>query len=118
MGTNTNTKTKPAVMSLAVDGFSASAAKKLNAEIQFELSANGKKQSWVLDAKSGSPGVKLGPVKKAKMTLVMTDENFVKLAQGKLNAQQAFMQGKMKIKGSMALAQKLGPMLASAKAKM
>lgn len=37
----------------------------------------------------------------------MSDADFVELMAGKLNAQSAFMKGQIKIKGNMALAQKL-----------
>ena len=39
----------------------------------------------------------------------MLDADFVKLVQGKLNAQDAFMQGKMKIRGNMKAALKFKP---------
>jgi putative sterol carrier protein len=45
----------------------------------------------------------------------MSDADFVELMAGKLNAQNAFMKGQIKIKGNMALAQKLR-LLASAPA--
>ena len=41
----------------------------------------------------------------------MTDENFVGLVTGKLNGQLAFMTGKIKIKGDMGVALKLGKVL-------
>jgi len=39
----------------------------------------------------------------------MTDEDFMELVTGKLQAQSAFMTGKMKIKGNMAKAMKFTP---------
>ena len=44
---------------------------------------------------------------KADCMLVMKEADFVLLMTGKLNAQQAFMKGQLKIKGNMMLAQKL-----------
>ena len=41
----------------------------------------------------------------------MAEDVFEQLVAGKLNAQQAFMQGKLKIGGNMAAAMKLGPIL-------
>ena len=43
----------------------------------------------------------------------MKDEDLASLAAGKLNAQSAFMGGKLKLKGDMGLAMKLGPILQS-----
>jgi putative sterol carrier protein len=39
--------------------------------------------------------------------IAMKDADFLLLMAGKLNAQQAFMKGQLKIKGNMMLAQKL-----------
>lgn len=41
----------------------------------------------------------------------MDEATFLSLIAGKLNAQQAFMQGKLKIGGNMSFAMKLGPIL-------
>ena len=48
---------------------------------------------------------------KPDCTIIMKDADFLSLASGKLNGQQAFMQGKLKLKGNMMLAQKLGGLL-------
>lgn len=48
---------------------------------------------------------------KPNTTLTIADEDFVQLAKGKLNPQQAFMKGKLKITGNIMVAQKLGPLL-------
>eukprot|EP00444_Apocalathium_aciculiferum_P028910 CAMPEP_0183425996 /NCGR_PEP_ID=MMETSP0370-20130417/37486_1 /TAXON_ID=268820 /ORGANISM="Peridinium aciculiferum, Strain PAER-2" /LENGTH=45 /DNA_ID= /DNA_START= /DNA_END= /DNA_ORIENTATION= len=45
----------------------------------------------------------------------MADADFVAMSQGKLDGMQAFMSGKLKISGNMMLAQKLGPILESAR---
>ena len=41
----------------------------------------------------------------------MTDSDFIDMVEGKLNGQMAFMTGKLKIKGDMSLAMKLGNVL-------
>lgn len=48
---------------------------------------------------------------KPNTTITVSDEDFVQLAMGKLNPQQAFMKGKLKVAGNIMLAQKLGPLL-------
>lgn len=54
-----------------------------------------------------------GEKEKADCTLHMKAEDFVQMAEGKLNGTQAFMSGKLKIKGNMGLALKLQSILAA-----
>ena len=60
----------------------------------------------------GGGGASGGP--KADVTLTMSDDVFVKLASGKLQPQMAFIQGKLKISGNIALSMKLTPVLKAA----
>lgn len=87
--------------------------KKVNGVIQFNVEG----ESFTVDLKNGGGSVSAGAAAKADMTMTVSDENLVKLAAGKLNAQQAFMQGKIKIKGNMGLAMKLGTVIKAAQAK-
>lgn len=41
------------------------------------------------------------------MTITVSDDDFVSLATGKLNAQKAYVLGKIKVKGSVILASKM-----------
>lgn len=86
---------------VAADG--PALAKKVNGVIQFVITPGG---AWHLDLKSASPAVSAGE-KKADVTITVSDDDFVAIATGKLNPQQAFMKGKLKLKGNMALAMKL-----------
>lgn len=86
---------------LAKDG--PALAKKVNGVIQFVVTPGG---AWHLDLKSAAPALSVGE-KKADVTITVGDDDFIAIATGKLNAQQAFMKGKLKLKGNMALAMKL-----------
>lgn len=57
--------------------------------------------TWTMDLKNGNGAVVKGSQGKADCTLTMAEAVFVDLMQGKTNAQQAFMQGKLKIGGNM-----------------
>ncbi|KAK9135990.1 hypothetical protein Syun_015320 [Stephania yunnanensis] len=63
---------------------------------------------YVVDLKKGE--VTKGPYKgKPDATFSFKDEDFIKIASGKMNPQMAFMRGAMKIKGSISAAQKFTP---------
>ncbi|XP_057794501.1 sterol carrier protein 2 [Salvia miltiorrhiza] len=66
-------------------------------------------KSFVVDLKKGE--VKEGAYGDGKpdATFSFTDDDFLKVASGKMNPQIAFMRGKMKIKGSISAAQKFTP---------
>lgn len=50
-------------------------------------------------------------LEEARCTLELSDENLIKLIQGKMNPTTAFMMGKLKIKGEMGLSFKLQTIL-------
>lgn len=52
-----------------------------------------------------------GSPEKADCTLICSQENFIKLVEGKLNPTTAMMTGKLKIKGNLSLAVKLQSIL-------
>ncbi|RUS35130.1 Fox2 protein [Jimgerdemannia flammicorona] len=87
---------------------------KIKAVFQMDITnKDGKAQSWYIDLKNGEGDVGLGKPAKGKpdCTIAINDADFVEMAAGKLNTQKAFMQGKIKIKGNMMLATKLGDVL-------
>lgn len=110
---------------------------------------SGATKSWLVDLKNGDGSLKEGGEGKADCTIIIKDEDFVKLMSGlrarascscthtftcnslvscsqssrascvsrftcpgKLNPQQAFMKGQLKLKGNMMLAQKLSLLMA------
>ncbi len=78
----------------------------INAIYEFQISgANG--GTWTLDLTVPGGSVSAGSGGKAQCTVLMEDENFVKMVTGALNAQMAFMTGKLKVQGNMGLALKL-----------
>lgn len=68
--------------------------------------------SLTLDLKSGNGAVRRseGP---ADVTLVLSDEDFAALVEGRLNTSTAFATSRIKVSGDLQLAQKLGPILES-----
>ncbi len=68
-------------------------------------------KQWTINLKDGQGSVSLGPHEKFNALFSVSDEDFFQICNGKLNPQMAFIQGKMKIKGSMSLASKFTPEL-------
>ncbi len=64
---------------------------------------------WFLDLETGSGSAGQGEPPSGNSTTIMTmsPEDFTKMFSGGLNPTQAFMTGKLKIKGDLALAMKL-----------
>lgn len=84
-------------------------AKKVNATYRFDLSGpNG--GTWIVDLKEGTTGVRQAD-EPGQCTIAMTDNDFCDMIGGKLNPQMAFMSGKLKVKGDMGLAMKLGQVI-------
>ncbi|KXN71131.1 sterol-binding-like protein [Conidiobolus coronatus NRRL 28638] len=92
--------------------------KKVKGVFQFDVKNKaGKTESWILDVNS-APGVyKPDGKRKPDLIISVSDEDFIALAEEKLNPQKAFIQGKIKVKGKMLLAAKLDRVMKQAKAK-
>nr|CCA17316.1 conserved hypothetical protein [Albugo laibachii Nc14] len=78
-------------------------ARKIKGTFLFKITSG---QSWFLDLKSDKPSLRQAD-EKADVTITVSDDDFVSLATGKLNAQKAYMLGKIKVKGSVLLASKI-----------
>ena len=74
--------------------------------------ADGKEGVWTIDLKQTGSVYKGEPKAKANVTIILSDETFMQLAEGKLDGQKAFMSGKLKTKGNMMFATKLSEVLA------
>jgi putative sterol carrier protein len=85
--------------------------KELNAVIHFVITGD-QGGTWTLDTTKSSGWVTSGPQGTPKMTVTVSDADFLKIRAKQLNAQMAAMQGKLKFKPmDMALAMKLGKLL-------
>lgn len=86
--------------------------KKINGIYQWVINdtKKGGSEKWVVDVKNAPGSVYAGDVKqgKAGVTLTIKESDFVSLMTGQANAQSLFMGGKIKLKGNMGLAMKLG----------
>ncbi|KAL9056462.1 MAG: hypothetical protein Q9162_002943 [Coniocarpon cinnabarinum] len=90
------------------------AIKQGGAVFAFTLKNGNTTDSWHIDLKkSGTVGKGLVTADgtKAQVTLQLSDADFKKLIEGKGNAQQMFMSGKLKVKGDVMKATKLDPIL-------
>ena len=83
---------------------------KINAVYQFNISG-GSGGQWSVDCTTPAGAVASGVSPTAKCTVACSDADFLAIVNGKLNAQMAFMMGKLKIQGDMGLALKLAQLL-------
>jgi putative sterol carrier protein len=81
-------------------------SKAVNAVYQFIIEGdNG--GTWTVDLVQTPGVVSAGGSDAAKCTVTAKSPDFMNIVSGKMNAQMAFMSGKLKIKGDMGLAMKL-----------
>ncbi|KAI8081445.1 SCP2 sterol-binding domain-containing protein [Halteromyces radiatus] len=94
----------------------AALIKKVNGVFQFVIkNAQGKEEVFTIDCKKEGKVVRGKGAVKADAIITIGDQDFVDLADGKLNGQKAYMSGKLKIKGQMMLAMKLDNVFKSIK---
>jgi sterol carrier protein 2 len=67
--------------------------------------------TWVVDLRKDSFGVRESD-EEAQCKVAVSSQDFVQIATGKLKPESAFMRGKLKLVGDLALAMKLGKLFA------
>jgi putative sterol carrier protein len=89
--------------------FRADKAAGTNAVVQYEVSGEGG-GSWHAVIKDGTCTVSEGPAPNPNLTLQIAAADWLDMLAGKQSGQMLFMSGKLKVKGDMGLAMKLGSM--------
>ena len=87
--------------------FSPTAAQGLDAVFQFDIKGEGG-GAWNVTIRDGACAVEQGTHDDPRVTISMSDENWISLVNRQLNAVTAFMTGKIKVKGDLMLAQRIG----------
>jgi putative sterol carrier protein len=82
----------------------------INAIYQFNVTGAGGGE-WYVNTKTSPVEIAQGTAPDANCIVTLADEDLVAIVSGTLNAQMAFMTGKVRIGGDMGLAMKLGKIL-------
>src|SRR6266446_10423905 len=86
--------------------FRANQAKGVHARYQWELSGpNG--GEWWIDVEDGKYKMGKGKIDNPSVTFITSDADWVAMSNGKLKGTWAFMTGRLKVRGSQAVARKL-----------
>ena len=92
--------------------FRADKAAGTNATIQYEVSGEGG-GTWHAVIKDGTCTVNAGAGTNPNLTLQVAAQDWLDMVSGKQSGQMLFMSGKLKIKGDMGLAMKLGSLFST-----
>ena len=87
----------------------AEKVKTINSVYQFQITDENK--TFTIDLTKDQDFVSEGPSDQAKCFVSITSADLISILDKKLNPQMAFMSGKLKVKGDMGLALKLGTIL-------
>ena len=87
--------------------FRAEKAAGVNATIQYDITGD-QGGTWNAVIKDGTCAVNSGAAAAPSLTLSMSSQDWLDMVGGKLSGQMAFMSGKLKLKGDMGLAMKIG----------
>jgi putative sterol carrier protein len=91
--------------------FRADKAAGTNAVIQYDIAGEGG-GTWHASIKEGTCTVNAGPGENPNLTVQMAASDWLDMTTGKQSGQMLFMSGKLKLKGDMGLAMKLGSIFA------
>ena len=89
--------------------FRADKAAGTNAVIQYDVSGDGG-GTWHAVIKDGACAVNAGAATSPNLTLQIAGQDWLDMLSGKQSGQMLFMSGKLKVKGDMGLAMRLGSM--------
>jgi putative sterol carrier protein len=89
--------------------FRADKATGTNATIQYDISGDGG-GTWHAVIKDGACTVGEGAAQNPNLTLQIAGQDWLDMLSGKQSGQMLFMSGKLKVKGDMGLAMRLGSM--------
>jgi putative sterol carrier protein len=81
----------------------------VSAVIQYEITGESG-GTWHATIANGACTVADGAAASPNLTLTMSGQDWLDMSAGKLSGQMAFMSGKLKLKGDMGLAMKIGAM--------
>lgn len=103
----TETQTVAGVMQEMEGKFRAEKAAGINATFQFDITGEGGGQ-WNAVINDGQASFNEGVADSPTVTITAADQDWIRIVNGQLNPQMAFMTGKIKVKGDLGLATKLG----------
>jgi putative sterol carrier protein len=90
--------------------FIADQARGVDATFVYDLAGPGG-GTWTVTVRDAQLSVAPGAVPEPTVTYLMAADNYVKLANGDLNGTKAFLTRKLKVQGSIAMAQKMNKFL-------
>ncbi|KXN72519.1 sterol-binding-like protein [Conidiobolus coronatus NRRL 28638] len=109
------------IIDAAFKSFDIVEAEKLINDIKavylFEIKNGKEAEYWTIDLKNSKPKAKRGLPDKADEAIITDEDSFVELFEGKANALDLFMQGKIRVKGNMGLTTKLDSLFRAVRAK-
>ena len=98
--------TVPELMSRMPRAFKPEAAEGVNTVLQYHLTGD-EGGDWIVTIQDGQCSIAEGVAENPKMTLTADAQDYKDVIVGKTNAMQAFMTGKIKLAGDLAMAMKL-----------